>query len=74
LLRVQVKTSTFRRAGRWEVALATRGGNRSWSGTVKRLDPTRSELLFAVVEDGRRWCIPTAELGGGTQALLGGPR
>src|SRR5947207_15421964 len=35
LVRVQVKTSTFRRNGRWEIVLCTRGGHRSWSGVVK---------------------------------------
>jgi hypothetical protein len=39
LLRVQVKTSTCHRNDRWEVTLATRGGNQSWSGLARRLDP-----------------------------------
>jgi hypothetical protein len=51
LLRVQVKTSTVFRNGRWEIALATRGGNRSWSGLVEYLDPSRYDFLFVLVGD-----------------------
>jgi hypothetical protein len=73
-MRVQVKTSTCWRRGRFELALATRGGNQSWSGAVKRLDPTRCDYVFAHVGDGRRWFIPASELGGGSGIRLGGPR
>jgi hypothetical protein len=72
--RVQVKTSTCWRMKRWAVTLATRGGNQSWSGLVKRLDATRCDMLFVHVGDGRRWYIPTSVLGGGSGILLGGPR
>jgi hypothetical protein len=74
LLRVQVKTSGFVRHGRWELAVCTRGGNQSWNGLVKRLDPSRYDYLFALVGDGRRWYIPAPEVGGGTGIRLGGPR
>jgi len=74
LLRVQVKTSTFWRNGRFEVAVATRGGNRSWSGLVKRLDASRCDSLFVHVGDGRRWFIPASAVGGGNLILLGGPK
>jgi hypothetical protein len=74
LVRVQVKTSTFQRKGRWEVLIATRGGNQSWTGTVKRLDPSRCETLFVHVGDGRRWYIPTEALDAGTNIVLGGPK
>jgi hypothetical protein len=74
LVRVQVKTSTFCRNGRYEVALATRGGNQSWSGLVKRLDVTRCDYVFAHVGDGRRYFIPSSALGGGCAILLGGPK
>ena len=44
LVRVQVKTSTYRTQtprghDRWEVAIATSGGNQSWSGAAKKFDP-----------------------------------
>jgi PD-(D/E)XK endonuclease len=74
LIRVQVKTSAFWRNGRWEVTLCTRGGNRSWSGVVKRLDRSRFDHLFVHVGDGRRWLIPAAELEGSSSVLLGGPK
>jgi hypothetical protein len=72
--RVQVKTSSYRRDNRWEVMLATRGGNQSWSGRVKALDPTRCDSLFVHVGDGRRWYIPAGALGGCTHIVLGGPK
>src|SRR5215208_4246209 len=49
LLRVQVKTRISFRNERWPVRLCTRGGNQSWSGLVKRFDPSRCDYLFAVV-------------------------
>ena len=73
-LRVQVKTSTCWRNGRYDLTLATRGGNQSWQGLVKHLDPSRCDYLFAHVGDGRRWFIPTPELGGGSHIALGGPK
>jgi PD-(D/E)XK endonuclease len=72
--RIQVKTSTQFRKGRWDVTLCTRGGNRSWSGLVKHLDPTRYEYLFVIVADGRQWLIPSAEVEGGCGIRLGGPK
>ena len=74
LPRVQCKTSTGFRKGRWEVAVATRGGNRSWNGLVKYLDPARYDRLFVLVGDGRRWFIPAAEVGATSGLRLGGPK
>jgi PD-(D/E)XK nuclease superfamily protein len=74
LLRVQVKTSTCWRNGRFEVALCTRGGNQSWNRVIKRIDAARCEYLFVHVGDGRRWFIPTDRLGGGSGIRLGGPK
>lgn len=73
LYRVQVKTATLYRKARWEVAVCTRGGNRSWSGVVKKLESNRFDYLFVVVGDWRCWFIPSAEVGGQTSLLLGGP-
>ena len=58
LVRVQVKTSSVFVKARWYVVVCTRGGNRSWSGLVKYLDPSRYDYLFVLVGDGRRWFIP----------------
>lgn len=74
LARVQVKTSTYQRDGRWDVQVATCGGNQSWNGTVKRLDPAKYDLLFVLVADGRRWCIPAHAVEGTTGLVLGGPK
>jgi hypothetical protein len=72
--RVQVKSCTSFRLDRWQVTIATRGGNQSWSGLAKYFDPSRCEYLFVVVGDGRRWCIPSAAIHGGRGITLGGPK
>ncbi len=74
LLKVQVKTSSLFRLGRWDVTLCTRGGNRSWNGIVKRLDASRYDYLFILVGDGRRWFIPSDAVDGGCGIRLGGPK
>jgi PD-(D/E)XK endonuclease len=74
LVRVQVKTSTCFHKDRWLVAICTRGGNQSWSGTVKRFSSSRCDYLFAHVGDGRRWLIPSDKVEGGSGLLLGGPK
>lgn len=52
IARVQVKTSSFYRDGRWGVAIYTRGGNQSWNGIVKRLDASRCDRLCVQWETG----------------------
>jgi hypothetical protein len=74
LLRIEVKTSTFSRNDRWIVLISTRGGNQSWTGTVKYFDPSRCDYLFAHVGDGRRWLIPTAALNCTSSLTLGGTK
>ena len=79
LFKVQVKTSTLRsypkRGGeRWAIAIATNGGNQSWSGLVKRFDPTKVDYLFVVVGDGRRWFIPSHLVEGTRSLSLGGKK
>ncbi len=72
---MEVKTASWKNCrGRWEVTLATRGGNQSWSGKVKKFDPGRCDYLFVHVGDGRRWLIPTAALDGTSAICLGGPK
>ena len=73
-VRVQVKTSTCWRKNRFDVTLATRGGNRSWSGIVKRFLPSQCDYLFVHCGDGRRWFVPAAEVEGGAGICLGGPK
>ena len=74
LFRVQVKTSTALRNDRYEVSLATKGGNQSWSGRVKTMDRTRFDYLFVLVADGRQWFIPADGVAATTVLLLGGPK
>ena len=74
LLRVQVKTATHFRDGRWGVMIATRGGNQSWSGLAKLFVPSRCDRLFVLVADGRCWFIPTRVVDATSGLLLGGPK
>jgi PD-(D/E)XK endonuclease len=74
LVRIEVKTSTLFRKGRWDVSVCTRGGNQSWNGLTKPLDPANCDFLFVLVRDGRRWFIPSSHFGGGRCLRLGGPK
>jgi hypothetical protein len=75
LLRVQAKTCTVEvPINRYEVSLATRGGNQSWNGLVKHFDPSRCDRLFVLVADGRRWFIPSKAVAGKTCIAVGGPK
>lgn len=77
LIKVQVKTSTFRgpvKSGeeRWKISIATNGGNRSWNGLTKEFDPGRVDYLFVLVGDGRRWFIPAPFVEAVRSIALGG--
>ena len=77
LLRVQVKTSTQERQTpnghvRYPVSLVTNGGNQSWSGVSKLIDCTKIDYLFVLTASGRRWLIPSTDLGGKRAIQLGG--
>jgi hypothetical protein len=75
VVRVQVKTSTVRgNNGRYHVTLATRGGNQSWNGLVKRFSASRCDFLFVLVADGRQWFIPATVVEGGSAITVGGPK
>jgi len=75
LVRVQVKTSTVHiKNGRFAVSLATRGGNRSWNGLVKRFSHDRCDYLFVLLADGRQWFIPSEAVEGGASIIVGGPK
>jgi hypothetical protein len=76
-LRVEVKTSTHLARGsqhRYQVQLATGGGNRSWDGIVKLFDPGRCDFVFVLVADGRRWFIPTVAISCRRSIAVGGPK
>ena len=77
LCRIQVKTTTCRRRPpgnerRWVAAICTRGGNQSWQGVSKRLDPEAIDYLFVLAGDGRRWFIPTRAFDARAGITLGG--
>ena len=74
LFRIQVKTTTLFRKGRWCVTLCTSGGNQSWNRVVKKLQPTAYDFLFVLVGDWRSWFIPASAVDGGRGLLLGGPK
>ena len=79
LIRIQVKTSTYQVKtpnghDRWQAAIATSGGNRSWSGATKEFDPRRVDRLFILVGDGRRWFIPADWVEGSRAVVLGGAK
>jgi hypothetical protein len=74
IARVQVKTTRHYRNERWVVTLATRGGNQSWSGLVKRFSPKRCDYLYVHTACGRRWFIPARHVEGGSGLCLGGPK
>jgi hypothetical protein len=79
LLRIQVKTSTLTKRlrggdARWTVSIATNGGNRSWGGLTKRLDPRQIDYLFVLVGDGRRWFIPANCIEACRAVALGGAK
>src|ERR1700730_15103090 len=73
-IRVQVKTATHFRDGRWDVKLSTTGGNQSWNGIIKRFNASRCDRLFVHVADGRRWFMPAELVDGGCGIRLGGPK
>ena len=77
LIRVQVKTSTYkvktpRGHSRWQVAIATSGGNQSWSGAAKEFGSARVDYLFVLTGGGRRWFIPSGAIEGSRGVALGG--
>jgi hypothetical protein len=71
---VQVKTCCRLFNGRFQVMVCTKGGNQSWNGVVKRFSATRCDWPFVLVADGRRWFIPSSEVGGSSAIMLGGPK
>jgi hypothetical protein len=61
-------------SNRWNIQLATSGGNQSWTGLVKLLDASRCEAIFVLAGDGRRWFIPSRFLEGSRTIAVGGSK
>lgn len=75
IVRVQVKTSTrLINNGRYQVMIATKGGNQSWNRVVKRFSSDRCDYLFVLVADGRCWFIPSTSVDGAVGIVVGGPK
>ena len=79
LLRIQVKTSTQTARTpeghhRIPVSLVTSGGNQSWTGVSKFIDPQSIDYVFVLTGSGRRWLIPATEVEGKRGIQLGGPK
>lgn len=72
--KVQVKTTSTRpnkqKPDRYEVSMATSGGNRKVN-TRKVPEDGDFDLLFAMVDDGRCWLIPQQDLTSKHSAMLG---
>ncbi len=79
LLRIQVKSSTQERRAdddqtRNVVSVGTSGGNQSWNGETKKLDPSAFDFLFVLPARGRRWFIPSGAVDAGSALQLGGSK
>ena len=73
LRRVQVKTSNHQsRPGRWGVELRVKGGNRTGTGKVKKLNASTIDDVFVVTGDGAMHLIPAAKCPGRSITLGGG--
>lgn len=59
LLRVQVKTTTYKRNSNYRVDLRVKGGNKSGTGKIKKFDHSKADAIFAVTGDGTKYLIPT---------------
>lgn len=59
--RIQVKTGSFSRDGKYEVTISTKGGNRSFTTIQNRVDGDYDEL-FVLIETGECWMIPESVL------------
>lgn len=63
LLRVQVKSSSYRRSnGKFAINLKTSGGNKSGSGKVKLIDSSEVDVVFALCSDGTFYEIPANKI------------
>ncbi len=68
--RVQVKTTSYIRKGKYEVSLSVKGGNKTRQKT-KRLDPTKVDSVYVITADGDKYWIPVTCLGGYGSIVLG---
>ncbi len=74
LKKVQVKTTTMksRNGAGYYAELRTCGGNKSWSGIVKKFDPNKVDYLFVLTESGDQYLIPSYLVKGQSGITVGG--
>jgi hypothetical protein len=71
LFRIECKTSDYIRNGKYEVKLATAGGNQSWNGVIKQISANDSDLLFIRTTAGDQYLLPTKLVDGMGSLTLG---
>ncbi len=72
LLRVQVKTTSYKvKSGSYQANLKTCGGNQSWSGIVKYIVASDTDLALIVCDDGSMYEFPSNVIAGKTNVTLG---
>lgn len=68
LFKVQVKTSRCKIGNRYQVNLATSGGNTK-EYTVRKRRRNDYDILFCLIETGECWSIPVEALGAAGKAI-----
>ena len=71
LLRVQVKTTRYKRIDNFIVELRTKGGNKTGSGKTKKIDLNMIDLLFVLTESKEMYLIPSEKIETETVITLG---
>lgn len=76
LNKVQIKTSSLKTAyGEiYTVGLRVLGGNQSWNGVAKHFDNTKVDYLFILLEDGRKYLIPSSKIDSKSSINVGGEK
>lgn len=77
LQKVQVKTSIFRPRGEgtpFQVALSTKGGNRSGYQKVKHFTERNVDLLFILTGSDKKYLIPVNEINNISTINVGGKK
>lgn len=62
LNRVQVKTTNYKRKGNFCVSLTVKGGNRSATGRIKKLDKDLVDLFWILTNERTVYLIPTKDI------------
>lgn len=64
LRRVQVKTTTHQRNGKYVATLKVSGGNKSGTGATKTFDQEAVDFVFILTEDSSKYLIPSVSIEG----------